>query len=116
MTALLYDSKIKAATPTMDISDSVDMVEFGDGYTQRVNKSINPHKEKWNVEWIGLTTTEAKTLITHLKSYQATALSWTSPLSDGDKLYTTKSIKAVPTTVHHNAWDVSCELNQQFGN
>lgn len=116
MTALLYDSKIRAATPTMQIENSVEYVEFGDGYSQRANKSINPHKETWTVNWVGLTTAEAKALLTYLKSYSATALSWTPPLSDSDKLFTTKEIKASPTTVHTSAWDVEVQLVQQFGN
>jgi len=42
--------------------------EFGDGYSQRAVDGINTTKDTWDLSWIGLSTSDADTLISFLEA------------------------------------------------
>ena len=51
-----------------DIKPRVTLINFGDGYSQRVSSSINNVANTWNLQFINQTTAQAAIITTFLES------------------------------------------------
>ncbi|VUX47811.1 hypothetical protein DF3PA_70132 [Candidatus Defluviicoccus seviourii] len=86
MTVLLYEGKT-TNTQSLTTESSVEKITLGDGYEQRVNPSINPVRDTWQVTWAGLSSVEAQALRSWLDGYRTTPLAWTTPLGVQDNFF-----------------------------
>lgn len=77
--------------------------DFGNGYSQRAGMGLNGTLQKWNVEYIGLTSSEKDTLYDFFierGGYQN--FNWTDPVSDDTRKYICTS------------WNVTSHGNNRF--
>ena len=87
MTALPYPEKIHFSSD-VGIKDDVSIVEFGDGYQQRMENGINAQREEWNIIYPALSKTEFESALSTLGAVGAVgAMTWTSPLDGIEKKY-----------------------------
>ena len=64
------------------------VVQFGDGYMQRVSKGINPHAEVWTLTFNNRTTSEIDAIIAFLEALNGTdSFQWTAPRESTAKMF-----------------------------
>lgn len=73
-----------SAKNTMDIAT----VKFGDGYSHRMAKSINPQLMSWNISFKNRTVEEIKAIESFLVEHSGvTSFSWSPPECPADIIY-----------------------------
>lgn len=114
MTALPYPEKIHN-TSTVEIRDSISVLELGDNYQQRIESGLNPQREEWDIEWALLKPSEFTSVLSTLNSVRCkTPLTWASPIDGVTRNYVVipDSRKMVP--LGGGRWSVSLKLRQVF--
>lgn len=114
MTALPYPEKLHNSS-TVEIIDTISVLELGDNYQQRVELGINPQREEWAVMWPLLKVSEFASVMSTLNAVRCkTPLTWASPIDGVTRNYVVvpNSRKLMP--LGGGRWQVSLKLRQVF--
>lgn len=109
------------ALPNIELSYGTDMtedpkvrrVEFGEGYSQRSNPYLNKNRQKWRLQYNGVTDADAETLRTFFEGLAGTGIiDWTPHNQLTALKFTAGQFRSKP--IGYNANDCSVEITQEF--
>lgn len=93
---------------------NMNTVSFGGGYEQSVPMGINYKRDKWNIVWTGLTTTERNTIVAFLDVVSnGQVISWQSPYDSGSKNYRLDGEWSIADG-GGNIYTIQCSLRQVY--
>jgi|LakWasMeta2_LOW4_FD_contig_21_1467189_length_520_multi_3_in_0_out_0_2 Phage minor tail protein. len=114
MTAIPYPEKLHNSSVPR-IKDSVNIIEMGDNYQQRIEVGLNPQHEEWSILWPLLTASEFSSVISTLATVRCVLpLTWTSPIDGVSKKYVVVPDSRQMIPLGKGRWSVSLSLRQVF--
>ncbi|UEM18977.1 phage tail protein [Skermanella mucosa] len=90
-------------------------IEFGDGYVQHQKSGINGAGATYSVEWVGLSETDAATLIAFFEARGGVErIRWKPPLRSAEQLFTCATFNAKLTNGSGILWTVTADFERTF--
>lgn len=102
-------------SPTVDEMANVDVVQFDEGYEQRIGRAINPIKGTVSVPWRAVTLAQKDTLVNFFRAHKGTAwFWWTVPGESGARKWVASQWTFQRTADAKGHYDVSAEFREVF--
>lgn len=99
--------------PSGDIQFKVRKAEFGDGYSQRVQRGINNKKQRWPFTFVG-TNAEIDPIVEFMDEHEGAVSFWyTPPFSLVPILFVCESYQLVPAAASNAS--ITVLLEQVYG-
>lgn len=112
--AVAFPTIAIAQTSSRMTAPNVSVVQFGNGYEQRVPIGINFIRDKWAISWEGLTRSEMVTIRGFLESMAyGDYTSWVTPFDDSTKKFVLDGEWSVQDS-GGNIYTVSANLRQVY--
>lgn len=113
--ALLYQDHISLTSPVTEKTARVERFQT-DSYSVRAARGINAQEERVNVEWFGLSASQARALNNQLDAAAISLLLYTPPPFTSEKGYTCESFSITPIFADDNssAYAASAVLRREY--